>query len=123
MSKPNLILAFVLFLTCSFTAAASDIYKRVNEDGVVEYSDRPSSDGDKADKIEVRPNVVVTNPVTRSTPAASASSSRDNARSKNQPQKAVGEKNREEEKSEVVTDQDPGRATRNAVRALSGRPR
>jgi hypothetical protein len=43
----------------SFAAGAQEIYKTVNEDGVVEYSDTPSP---KAEVIEVNPNVVETNP-------------------------------------------------------------
>jgi hypothetical protein len=50
----------VLAMTAvSFTAGAQEIYKTINEDGVVEYSDTPSP---KAEVIEVNPNVVETNP-------------------------------------------------------------
>ncbi len=46
--------------TVSFAAIAQEIYKTVNEDGVVEYSDTPSP---QAQEIEVHPNVVETNPI------------------------------------------------------------
>jgi len=133
MNKQKLILSFVLILACSLTAAASDVYKRVNEDGLIEFSDRPSPD---ADKIEVKPNVVETNPVTRPTPAtssadkkatgASASSSRqgnannENVRTKSQRERSAREQNREENNLELEADHDPGRANRNAARAVAG---
>jgi len=124
MNKQKLILSFVLILACSLTAAASDVYKRVNEDGVIEFSDRPSPD---ADKIEVKPNVVETNPITRRKPAASSSDTKATAASssqqsskKNQQKQAAREQNREENNSELVADPDPGRANRNAARAIGG---
>ena len=130
--------SLVIILTFSFTAAASDVYKRVNEDGIVEFSDRPTPD---ADKIDVKPNVVETNPVTRrtpdvsstdsSSPGASASSRQLNStnneyvRTTNRREREARQENREEEnRDEIVADPDPGRATRNAVRAGAGaRPR
>ena len=60
----------VLALTAvSVTAGAQEIYKTVNEDGVVEYSDTPSP---QAQEIEVDPNVVETNPVKFVAPAPEA---------------------------------------------------
>lgn len=131
MNKQKLILAFVLILTCSLTAVASDIYKSVDANGVVEYSDRPSPD---AERIEVKPNVVQTNPVVRRTPAVSSvdtsstetSSARqsnaatDDARTTNRREREARAKNQEEDNNELVVDHDPGRATRNAIRNAAG---
>jgi hypothetical protein len=52
-------LMFLFVLAVSFTAGAQEIFKHVNEDGSVEYSDMPSPD---AQEIEVDPNVVDVTP-------------------------------------------------------------
>jgi hypothetical protein len=57
--KRNLI-AFAAIITTAFTASAQEIYKDVDNKGVVEFSDHPSS-GAKA--IDVNPNVVDLAPV------------------------------------------------------------
>jgi hypothetical protein len=53
-------LMFLFVLAVSFTAGAQEIFKHVNEDGSVEYSDMPSPD---AQEIEVDPNVVDVTPL------------------------------------------------------------
>ena len=133
MKKQILLLALVLMLACSLTAAASDIYKSVDADGVVEFSDRPSSD---AEKIEVQPNVIQTAPVNMPEPVVS-SGDNSSAQSPATEQSNVdiednrtttrlerekraaneAENNRE---SELEVDHDPGRANRNAVRRAAG---
>ena len=102
-----LLLLSVSALALATSSAAEQIYKTVDEDGVVVYSDMPSPD---ADQIEVVPNVVETNPVKRrerpSDDAATTADSSDNV--------AITA-----DSEDIVVDEDPGRATRNAVRALS----
>lgn len=68
MNNKTTIPTLVLLMAFSLAAPGADIYKSVGEDGVTEFSDRPSSN---ADKIEVNPNVVQTNPVRARAPAAS----------------------------------------------------
>jgi hypothetical protein len=58
-----------VMITVSFTAAAEEVYKSVNEDGVVEYSDVPKQD---AQEIEVNPNVVEVTPEKSAAPAPEA---------------------------------------------------
>ena len=53
----------------SVTAVAEEIYKGVDENGVVEYSDTPIPD---AKKIEVNPNVVEVTPVEPTAPRREA---------------------------------------------------
>ena len=60
MKSRQRLLGLALILALSFTATAQQVYKRVNEDGTIEFSDTPSPD---ADKIDVKPNVVETNPI------------------------------------------------------------
>lgn len=141
MRKQQLVPALVLMLAVSLTAGASEVYKRVNEDGVVEFSDTPYPD---ADKIEVKPNVVETNPVQYQAPTASnADAGRTNEpassdqRSSNanaeyarttsrreQEEAAKSRENRESRKQpqpesevnrEAAVDPNPGRALRNAA--------
>ena len=59
MNKQTLMVIFVLALAWGLPAVASDIYKRVNQDGVVEFSDRPSPD---ATQIQVRDEKVGSGP-------------------------------------------------------------
>lgn len=59
----------LLALAACVTATAGEIYKRVNEDGVVEYSDTPYPD---AEQIEVNPNVIEMRQVPRREPTTSA---------------------------------------------------
>ena len=107
MKHRNLCLALMLpAFALATSSVASEIYKRVNEDGVVEYSDIPSDD---ADRVEVVPNVVETNPVQRRERPADP---------EQKDETPVVEANDESE-SDIVADNNPGRATRNAVRALS----
>ena len=60
MNKQPPVIVFLLMLSLCATATAGEIYKRVNEDGLVEYSDTPFPG---SEQIEVKPNVVQTNPV------------------------------------------------------------
>ena len=58
----------VLIMTAvSFMAGAQEIYKTVNEDGVVEYSDMPTPE---AQEVEVKPNVVEVTPAKPADPAS-----------------------------------------------------
>jgi len=143
MNNKRLSLLCLLLLALSLPAAASEIYKRVNEDGVTEFSDRPMAD---ADRVQVNPNVVATNPVKRparaapspASPAAqvapAAAQTQTRARiaddesyyvNDNRRNRAVRNEARErrEQRStrqrrddEVATDPNPGRALRNAAR-------
>jgi tartrate dehydratase beta subunit/fumarate hydratase class I family protein len=61
-----------VMIVISFTAAAQEIYKTVNEDGVVEYSDMPAPE---AKEIEVDPNVVSVTPRKSSAPTSDVSPS------------------------------------------------
>ena len=54
------IMILAAMITTSFTAGAQEVYKNVDQQGVVEFSDQPSS-GAKA--VDVRPNVVDVAPV------------------------------------------------------------
>jgi len=54
-------------------AGAQEIYKTVNEDGVVEYSDMPTPE---AQEVEVKPNVVEVTPRESADPASDKSSPR-----------------------------------------------
>ncbi|MGB5440356.1 MAG: DUF4124 domain-containing protein [Gammaproteobacteria bacterium] len=47
-------------ITTSYTATAQEVYENVDQQGVVEFSDQPSSG---AKQIDVRPNVVNVAPV------------------------------------------------------------
>jgi len=143
MNTKRLSLACLLMLLLSLPAVASDIYKRVNEDGVTEFSDRPMED---ADRVEVNPNVVSTNPVKRparpAAPAASPASQpapttapgrarvaddssyyvnenrRDRAVRNEARERREKRNTRRQTDDEVVTDPNPGRALRNAARGL-----
>ena len=133
MKKQILLLALVLMLACSLTAAASDIYKSVDADGVVVFSDRPSSD---AEKIEVQPNVIQTAPVNMPEPVVSSDGNNstqsparqqsnvdiEDNRTTTRRERAERAANEEENKreSELEVDPDPGRANRNAVRRAAG---
>jgi hypothetical protein len=58
-----------VMIAVSFTAAAQEVYKSVNEEGVVEYSDMPKQD---SQEIEVNPNVVEVTPEKSVAPAPEA---------------------------------------------------
>jgi hypothetical protein len=58
-----------VMIAVSFTAAAQEVYKSVNEEGVVEYSDTPKQD---SQEIEVNPNVVEVTPEKSVAPAPEA---------------------------------------------------
>ena len=62
-------LIFCAMTAVSFTAAAQEVYKSVNEDGVVEYSDTPQPG---SQEIVVDPNVVEVEPVVSADPAPKA---------------------------------------------------
>lgn len=148
MNNQKLLLAFVIMLALSLPAAGQDIYKRVNEDGVTEFSDRPLANGER---VAVRPNVVATSPVQRpARPAAAADGPADEPAAASAPgvmrrdnntdyvrtraqrdraTRAANEERREQRRSrddrdnDVGTDPNPGRAIRNAVRNAPGRAR
>ncbi len=148
MNNQKLLLAFVIMLALSLPAAGQEIYKRVNEDGVTEFSDRPLANGER---VEVRPNVVATSPVQRpARPAAAADGAADEPAAASAPgvmrtdnntdyvrtraqrdraTRAANEERREQRRSrderdnDVETDPNPGRAIRNAVRNAPGRAR
>ena len=61
-----------VMISISFTVAAQEIYKTVNEDGVVEYSDMPAPE---AKEIEVDPNVVSVTPRKPAAPTSDVSPS------------------------------------------------
>lgn len=141
MNNQKRMLAFLVLLAASIPAGAGDIYKRVNEDGVTEFSDKPFPG---ASQVNVNPNVVTTNPVQRraraSTPAdagepAAPASRRSSVAADTQttstvrarPRRAArAEENQRENRresrnyrsnrDEATTDPNPGRAIRNAVR-------
>ncbi len=149
MNNQKLLLAFVIMLAISLPAAGQEIYKRVNEDGVTEFSDRPLANGER---VAVQPNVVATSPVQRrARPAAAADGPaadepapasapgvmrRDNntdfvrtRAQRDRATRAANEERREQRRSrddrdeDVGTDPNPGRAIRNAVRNAPGRAR
>ncbi len=52
------VLVFVIMITFSFTIGAEEVYESVDKEGVVEFSDKPSSDADDVQVINVEePNV------------------------------------------------------------------
>jgi hypothetical protein len=55
----------------SLATSAQEVYKTVNADGVVEYSDSPTPD---AQEVEVKPNVVDVTPVPAAAPPREVSS-------------------------------------------------
>lgn len=145
MNEQKLALALIFLLACGLNAGASEIYKRINEDGVVEFSDRPSADGNA---VEVRPNVVGTRQVQRperrsatgeaarsSAPGRSAAdpsttsnrnisttTRRDRAARANDRERREQRSSRDAEE-DTATDPNPGRALRNAARNAPGGPR
>lgn len=93
-------------------AAAQQVYKRVDEDGTVEFSDTPFPDGEQ---IEVEPNVIQTNPVeytprAKPEPEKSETEAAGPIPALKEPIPLEQEGNREA----VVEDPVPGRALRNA---------
>ncbi len=67
MNYKHLVMVFTVIVTTSFTAGAQEVYKNVDEKGVVEFSDQPSP-GAKA--VDVKPNVVPFEPVKSSSPVS-----------------------------------------------------
>jgi len=65
------ILVFVVMLTFSFTANAERVYESTDKEGVVEFSDKPSS-GAEVINVE-KPNVADTLPAEHVEPSSSAS--------------------------------------------------
>ena len=137
MNNQRRLLALGLLICLVAPVSAADIYKRVNEDGVVEFSDKPFPG---SNQVTVAPNVVSTNPVQRRERPAAESSSPEaippaSSAPAREPQttnyararstRAVRTRearrdNRESrdyrEERDVAADPDPGRAIRNAVR-------
>jgi len=72
MKYKHIIVILAAMITTSFTAGAQEVYKNVDQQGVVEFSDQPSS-GAKA--VDVRPNVVDVAPVKSIEPSPSESTS------------------------------------------------
>lgn len=72
MKYKHHIMTLAAMITTSFTAGAQEVYKNVDQQGVVEFSDQPGS-GAKA--VEVRPNVVDVAPVKRIEPSPPGSTS------------------------------------------------
>ncbi len=71
MNLIHQILIFAVMISISFTADAEEVYESVDKEGVVEFSDKPSSD---AQEIDVKPNVVDVAPVESVEPSSPASS-------------------------------------------------
>jgi len=67
MNYKHLMMVFTAIITASFTAGAQEVYKNVDHQGVVEFSDQPSP-GAKA--VAVKPNVVLVEPVKSSSPVS-----------------------------------------------------
>ena len=53
-------LLFILFISLSFSASAAKVYKKVNPDGSVEYSDTPQNEADEP--IKLKPVQTITLP-------------------------------------------------------------
>lgn len=135
MRMQRAILAGFLVMVMSLGAAAGEIYMRVNEEGVTEYSDTPFPG---ATAVRVRPNVVTTNPLPprqRNSGADSGADSEPQADAR-QPARVQADDNtvyedaderaqrdlreqrrtRNPKQDELAADTDPGRALRNAAR-------
>jgi hypothetical protein len=84
----------------SATAGAQDVYKSVNADGVVEYSDTPQPN---SQEIEVKPNVVEVTPVSAPTPSPEASATEPEAQPEaaSQPEELYGDANRNRKEEAV----------------------
>lgn len=147
MNNQKCVLATVCMLAFSVAAGAQEIYKRTNADGVVEFSDRPFANGTQ---VEVRPNVVATNPVARRQRAPAAAADADSADApavadqarqmrsgddtdyvrarRSRAARDAGETRRQQRErrnyreERPASDPNPGRATRNAARAIASRP-
>ena len=141
MNKKRLLLACALLAFFSVDAFASDIYKRVNEDGVSEFSDKPFPG---AEAVTVWPNIVETAPAperkARVAPARGVAEAAAPAKQSSAPEsdgdvnyvrartrdEARAREERREDRTrrdyrpkpgeEPATDPNPGRATRNAIR-------
>lgn len=143
MNNQKRVFVTVCMLAFSMAAGAQEIYQRRNADGVLEFSDRPFASG--GTQVEVRPNVVVTNPVSRPKRApAAAADSEDVTPAASPPRQLSGDdgtnyvrgrrtraarearENRRESRKyrneEPGTNPNPGQATRNAARAIANRP-
>jgi hypothetical protein len=81
-----------------FTAGAQEVYKSVNKDGVIEFSDTPTPD---SREIEVHPNVVEVAPAPSVTPPPETSANEPAAEAPRQPAEAYGEAYREPEEEFV----------------------
>lgn len=113
MKNLQRLLAFATLLAFGFTAVAQQVYKRVNEDGTIEFSDTPSSD---ADKIDVKPNVVETNPIQPQVHEASAKEPEPAPVAEPEPVEPVEQEWLDEEAyRDAAVDPKPGRALRNAA--------
>jgi len=76
MNYKHLMMLFTAIITASFTAGAQEVYKDVDHQGIVEFSDRPSP-GAKA--VDVKPNVVRVEPVKSSSPVSAGSEEKPDA--------------------------------------------
>ena len=142
MNNHTRILACTRLATLSVSAFAGDIYRRVNEDGVVEFSDTPFPN---SEQVTVRPNVVTTSPAsTRTRPADDADAAPAAEPAATQTRNLAGQQNSQlvrartpqerearrrversdsrssrnyrPDNSRAERDPNPGRATRNAIR-------
>lgn len=143
MNNQKRLLACAVLAFFSVGAVASEIYKRVNSDGVAEFSDKPFPG---AQQVTVNPNVVATNPTQRRVrpPAADAAESsapasvpgaavrdtqtNDYVRARERRAIRARENRREDPREqrrrsvdEEASDPNPGRAIRNATRNVSRR--
>jgi len=112
MKSRQRLLGLALILALSFTATAQQVYKRVNEDGTIEFSDTPSPD---ADKIEVKPNVVETNPIQPEAAAPEAEPAPEPSDESESVEPAEPVWLEEEAYRDVAVDPKPGRALRKAA--------
>ena len=71
MNLNHQILIFAVMITVSFIVSAEKVYESVDEEGVIEFSDKPSSDAQVID-VE-KPNVADTVPTEQVKPSSSAS--------------------------------------------------
>lgn len=70
LSLRNILMVLAL-AGVSLTTGAQEVYKSVNADGVVEYSDTPTPD---AQEVEVKPNVIEVTPAPATAPRREVSS-------------------------------------------------
>ena len=76
MNYKHQLTVFAAIIAICFPAGAEEVYKGVDQKGVVEFSDQPSP-GAKA--VEVKPNVVPVEPVKSSSPVSAVSAEKPDA--------------------------------------------